>query len=163
MKIITMAMLQYVEDVITGEKNFSIQFLGINDALVSQLEHDWTEIANEKLKDASNKIEKLKILDATLFKEINELTQELQASKKWFRKYNEKEKVLIETIERKKHELNDVRKEIDLLMLDTSFAANELLDKARNFMLKHGFSCITTSTSTGQKIIKEEVWQTLDL
>ncbi len=160
MKIVTMAMLEYVEETMSGEKKFSIQFIGINDALVSKLEHDWAEIANEKMRASICKIEKLKEIEANLAKEISEKDQELKASKKWFRKYNEKEKLLIELIEQKKHEHTEILEEINLLTLDNAFTAHELQEKARKFILQHGFECVSiSSSSVGTSILKTEVWQ----
>ena len=157
MKIVTMAMLEYKDDDIQDKKICSLKFLGINDAFISVLEHDWHGIENAH-NTVSNEAKNTLIAKSTaLERELVALNQEYKSSRKWFKKNNQKDKELLGTIEEKQFLVAEIKQELANIEANNKYDAVNLLDKARQFLVQHGFTCVSVSNG-GSMLVHTEVW-----
>ena len=157
MKIVTMAILEYKDDAVTDKKVCDLKFLGINDALISEFEHDWHIIADAKNALESDAKNALISKQNDIERAIVELNQEYKSSRKWFKKNNQKDKMLLAAIEEKQFLLSEIRQEILTFEENNKYSAVNLLDEARQFLVQRGFTCVSISNG-GSMLVHTEVW-----
>jgi hypothetical protein len=161
MQITTIATLEYRDSVPDGvnlNNKFNLQFLGIDDSLVSCFEKEWHDISNDRLKSANENIIKLEEGKKLIQDELCTLENQYKTSKKWFRRDNEETKNLSAKIEKHKDEIHVINLAIEKINAAKYYTPAELKAKASQFLIKNGFVIISKSSAGGEYPIHTEIW-----